>query len=278
MAELYDQPFVGNPNLLRQGAKARKLAQARDVNTLPDPRTYAMVQGLLGTAPDEMGFSAMHPDLPGIKAVAEPAFAVGTALNFMPATKGLPVGGSIKPVGTGLGYSKEAMALRYPETIPGVLAVDKKTGKQFLQKQLSPEALAVQKVRKAAQAEIDRGDYTPMFDITKREYVDPANYPLKGNTLVDTLPKKQETPKSKTVLQPDTSAIFLIGLKVAAGSVETPIILHSVGPKSSRRAEAASPIRPISQFWLNLPSKGQPLRRGQIGKDCIGIVMKTLAN
>lgn len=72
-----EQAYFGNPNVARQGKKARELAAARDVNTLPDPRTYAMVQGLLGTAPDEMGFSVMHPDYQGIKRVAEPAFAMG---------------------------------------------------------------------------------------------------------------------------------------------------------------------------------------------------------
>ena len=75
MAEL--GAFFGNPNLQRQGARARALAGQRDVNTLADPRTYAIVQGLLGTAPDEMGFSVLNPDYEKIKKVAEPAFALG---------------------------------------------------------------------------------------------------------------------------------------------------------------------------------------------------------
>jgi GNAT superfamily N-acetyltransferase len=98
MAEL--GAFFGNPNLQRQGARARALAGQRDVNTLADPRTYAIVQGLLGTRPDEMGFSVLNPDYENIKKVAEPAFALGllgqAAPLLAPLTKGLPVGASIK--------------------------------------------------------------------------------------------------------------------------------------------------------------------------------------
>lgn len=101
MAEL--GAFFGNPNIQRQGARARALAGQRDVNTLPDPLTYAVVQGLLGTRPDEMGFSVLNPDYEKIKKVAEPAFALGllgqAAPALAPLTKGLPVGASIKNVG-----------------------------------------------------------------------------------------------------------------------------------------------------------------------------------
>ena len=73
-----------NPNIQRQGAKARALAQQRDVNTLPDPKTYAAVSGLLGTPPDQMGFSVLHPQYKEIQKVAEPAFMAGTALQIAP--------------------------------------------------------------------------------------------------------------------------------------------------------------------------------------------------
>lgn len=101
MAEL--GAFFGNPNIQRQGARARALASQRDVNTLADPLTYAVVQGLLGTRPDEMGFSVLNPDYEKIKKVAEPAFALGllgqAAPALAPLTKGLPVGASIKNIG-----------------------------------------------------------------------------------------------------------------------------------------------------------------------------------
>jgi hypothetical protein len=101
MALLDDEellPFFGNPNIQRQGARARALAAQRDVNTLPDPRTYAALSGLLGTAPDEMGFSVLNPDYQGIQRTAKPAFALGTLLGLAPLTKGLPVGASIKNI------------------------------------------------------------------------------------------------------------------------------------------------------------------------------------
>ena len=87
MALLDDEellPFFGNPNIQRQGARARALAAQRDVNTLPDPRTYAAVSGLLGQAPDEMGFSVLNPQYQSIMQTARPAFATGTALGVAP--------------------------------------------------------------------------------------------------------------------------------------------------------------------------------------------------
>lgn len=88
MAGLLDEeellPVFSNPNIARQGARARALAARRGVNTLPDPRTYAAVQGLLGTRPDEMGFSVLNPAYEDIRRVADPAFAVGTALGVAP--------------------------------------------------------------------------------------------------------------------------------------------------------------------------------------------------
>jgi hypothetical protein len=106
MAEL--GAFFGNPNIQRQGARARALAGQRDVNTLADPRTYAIVQGLLGTAPDQMGLSVLNPDYEKIRKAAEPAFALGllgqASPLLAPLTKGLPVGASIKNVGEELIY------------------------------------------------------------------------------------------------------------------------------------------------------------------------------
>jgi hypothetical protein len=60
-----------------------------DVNTLPDPRTYAAVSGFFGTAPDEMGFSVMHPDREGIKRAGQVGFGVGTALQVAPIVGGM---------------------------------------------------------------------------------------------------------------------------------------------------------------------------------------------
>jgi hypothetical protein len=82
------RPATVNPNIQRQGEAARRLAAMRDVNTLPDPRTYSAVSGFLGTAPDEQGFSAMHPDREGIRKAGEAGFYAGTALQVAPLVSG----------------------------------------------------------------------------------------------------------------------------------------------------------------------------------------------
>lgn len=92
-----------------------------------------------------------------------------------------------------VGYDRAKIAKQYPDTAPPVLEKDPKTGKEFLKKQNSAEAMAVEKVRKAAQKEIDKGNYTPYFDVDKRFYADATQYPLKGATVTDALPKKQAT-------------------------------------------------------------------------------------
>jgi hypothetical protein len=96
MAGLLDEedlmPFFGNPNIKRQGAKAKALAAKRDVNTLPDPKTFAAIQGLLGTRPDQMGFSVLNPEYESIMNVANPAFAAGTALGVAPMVQALGAG------------------------------------------------------------------------------------------------------------------------------------------------------------------------------------------
>lgn len=92
------------------------------------------------------------------------------------------------------GYDPKRVAQQYPEVAPPEMATDPKTGKTFAQKQLSQEALAVQKARQAAQKEIESGMMDrPFFDISKRSYVDPSNYPLPGRTLTSQVPKKAET-------------------------------------------------------------------------------------
>jgi hypothetical protein len=117
--EAASRPATVNPNIQRQGEAARKLAAMRDVNTLPDPKTYAAVSGFLGTPPDEQGFSVMHPDREGIKQAGEAGFYAGTAAQIAPlgaalrgiggkgtttaakmmeGMKDVPVGMSIKPV------------------------------------------------------------------------------------------------------------------------------------------------------------------------------------
>jgi hypothetical protein len=69
------------------------------------------------------------------------------------------------------------VAERYPLEAPPVPAIDRLTGEPYLAKDLSPEALAVQKARKAAQANINAGNYEPFFPLEQRFDVNSANYP-----------------------------------------------------------------------------------------------------
>lgn len=84
------------------------------------------------------------------------------------------------------------LASRYPEVKDPVTAFDKKTGKEYLAKDLSPEALAVEQARKVIQKDIDAGQYQPFFDVKARADVDPFNYPSTGKT-IDVKPVKPET-------------------------------------------------------------------------------------
>lgn len=127
-----------------------------------------------------MGARAAGPKLAdGAEALLEKQ---GLLLGAAPKGKKAPVDLSPMP----------QVAERYPATAPGVPTVDAKTGKPFIQKVLSDEALEVQKRRLAAQKDIDAGRYKPFFDVSKREHVDPSNYPLLGDTS-KVLPKKQAT-------------------------------------------------------------------------------------
>lgn len=103
------------------------------------------------------------------------------------------VSGSKKRAAAGAGYDVTRVARQYPEVVPPSLAVDKKTGKEFLQKELSPEAEALSAARRSAQRDIEAGDYAPYFDPSKRFYADPALYDLQGDTLLDAVPKRADT-------------------------------------------------------------------------------------
>jgi hypothetical protein len=105
---------------------------------------------------------------------------------------------ALTPTGKGkkvaeVGYDMAKIGKQYPDKAPPTVEFNKEKNKEFLSKALSDEAIAVGKARKAAQKEIDKGNYTPFFPLEERFYADPSNYNLVGNTLIDTLPKKAET-------------------------------------------------------------------------------------
>jgi hypothetical protein len=109
--EAASRPATVNPMIQRKGEAAKRLAAMRDVNTLPDPKTYAAVSGFLGQAPDEMGFSAMHPDREGIKKAGEAGFGLGTAAQIA------PIGAALRGIG-GKGTTTAAKMMEGMRDIP----------------------------------------------------------------------------------------------------------------------------------------------------------------
>jgi len=83
--------YYGNPNIQRQGEKARQIAQQRNVSDIADPRTYGFMQGLFGTAPDQLGYSVF--DDPATKQAAQQAanvgFVGGLLTSAIPLAKGI---------------------------------------------------------------------------------------------------------------------------------------------------------------------------------------------
>ena len=116
------------------------------------------------------------------------------------------------------------LADRYPEVKDPVTAFDKKKGKEYLAKDLSPEALAVEQARKVIQngsynpasmsfwmtlaveqarkviqKDIDAGLYEPFFDVKARADVDPFNYPSTGKTIDVKLVKPETQAKYRAM-------------------------------------------------------------------------------
>ena len=134
------------------------------------PSLYGALGGLLGTAPDDMAGSVLDPNTAAVRQGAEYGFPVGTALGMLPmaapaqrgamalgragerlAERAVPQvmdrGGLLAEMMQGmsqgttsnvvrlpntkvLGFDPQTLAQRYPKTIPGLPAVDPKTGKE----------------------------------------------------------------------------------------------------------------------------------------------------
>jgi hypothetical protein len=69
-----------------------------DINKIADPRTRAFIGGLFGQAPDEQGFSVLHPDIEGIKSAGGAGYYTGIGSQIAaPIAKGISsIGGGIK--------------------------------------------------------------------------------------------------------------------------------------------------------------------------------------
>lgn len=111
-------PYIGNPNLERQAAKARELAALRQAETLPDPRTYGFVKGLLGTAPNELGMSVLSPNTAPAKEAAYYGYQLGNAAQMLPAVE--VVAGTLENVQKATALRKAQEANTFSLDRPGV--------------------------------------------------------------------------------------------------------------------------------------------------------------
>ena len=127
------------------------------------------------------------------------------------------VAGAEKRAPSSAAYSRAELAERYPETTPPVLVTDKKTGKEFLSKTVSPEANALQKERAKVMASMKSEGYTPFFNPDERYYVNPEDYPLTGNTL-DIRPARADTIAKYEGLANDPEAFDRLKEAYARGS------------------------------------------------------------
>jgi hypothetical protein len=139
------------------------------------------VAGLLGDA-------AMYAAKPEERTLGNAAWTALGALPFVPSAAGA-VNKAVKQAATA---PMPQLATRYPTVAPGVVQVDPKTGKSFIGKVLSDEGLQAQKLRQAIQKEMDAKGFAPYFDPAQRSYVNPADYPLSGDSRA-VVPKKVAT-------------------------------------------------------------------------------------
>jgi hypothetical protein len=102
------------------------------------------------------------------------------------------------PVGSGGGASPSGGVPNgvpqplHPYSETGPPALSKKPnakGKHWLEKVQTPEEEALLKRLGASQRDIDAGNYTPYFDVSKRTDVNKAKYEMGGSTQTDALPK-----------------------------------------------------------------------------------------
>ena len=97
-----------------------------------------------------------------------------------------------------LGFDPKEMARRYPELGQQYTTFETDTrkdnfGRLYPTRYQSAEEKAVEKVRKQAQKEINEGNWTRHYDPAQREHVDPANYPMEGNTRWGATPQDPKT-------------------------------------------------------------------------------------
>lgn len=111
------QPYVGY-------GQFRMNPKMGDINQVADPRTLAAAKGFLGQAPDEQGFSALHPDISGIRSAGEAGYYTGIGAQVAaPLAKG--IGSAVKGIDSLVEGSQMAA---YQRAVDEGLAAQKAAG------------------------------------------------------------------------------------------------------------------------------------------------------
>ena len=155
--------------------------------------------------------------------------------------------GAVPAAGKVAAAPLRALAKRYPQVGTPVEKIDPKKKKPYLAKGSSEEGKAAEQRRSEIIKEMEEDGYDPIFPVEDRYYADPSYYELEGNTLIDTLPKKQatidkkraqfDTPESRAALNEafDAGQGPLAQDWYALGQLEEAFIAE-LGPEAGRRA------------------------------------------
>jgi hypothetical protein len=200
--DVVNQPIAFPParaaQLAIQGLSGQEQYKYPDTESMLKALPFAPTSRAGEVAGQAASFVPLNP-APAVRAVGAAGRALGPtaadmAESYLSRSGMMPSVVERTPGNVSLqNFDPKKMSKQYPDTLPGVPMVDKNTGKPYIGKVLSPEAEAVQKFKQAAQKDIEKGNYSPYFDVAQRTYADPSRYSLLGNTLTDAIAKKPET-------------------------------------------------------------------------------------
>lgn len=160
------------------------------------------------------------------KAAADKAAAARAAARATPPASSLAVpaapnvvrrvSGAERRAPSSARFSREEAAQRYPQVGEPVTKINEK-GKPYEAKGPSAEGQALAKEMARVTSEMKDEGYTPFFNPEDRYYVNPADYPLVGNTL-DIMPAKQSTADKYELLANDPDALARLVAAYELGS------------------------------------------------------------
>ena len=256
------RPATFNPNIARQGAAARALAAQRDVNLLPDPRTYAAVSGFLGQAPDQLGFSVMHPDIQGITRAGE----VGFAASLVPVVA--PV---VAPVGRAVGRAATAAGMRAEKALEAPVTRTLERGGRSAEMLQALSAQPSFAVKPRGGSFMSSGDVTAppisKLDETLRSYADamksemPNRDPKQIDSFVDKKLRKYFTTSFGTGDDPVRRAVAQGDLQIYGYQAEdldkfTPYLLASArNPEAPGHELAKRNLEKLYDRFTNIQSR-----------------------